>query len=119
MQRMLVSAALMRWRIVPTLACNGAVAAELAARQPFDIVLMDMQMPVMDGVVATATIRQFEREHRVHPAVPIVAYTALDLGTDLARLARVGLSAVLPKPCSPGTLHSCLAQWCPGRLPTI
>ncbi len=114
--RMLVSAVLMRWGIVPTMACNGEEAVRLAEQRDFDLVLMDILMPVMDGVVATAKIRQFEREHPTRASVPIVAYTALDLGRDSARWARVGLTAVLPKPCSATSLKSCLAQWCPDRF---
>ncbi len=113
---MLVTAVLTRWGIVPTIACNGAQAVVIAERQGFDIVLMDMLMPVMDGVVATAKIRQAERENPLRAPVPIVAYTSLDLGADLERLARVGLSAVLPKPCSASSLQSCLARWCPDKF---
>jgi len=116
LNRMQVSAVLMRWGIVPTLACNGEQAVKLAERRDFDLVLMDILMPVMDGVVATAKIRQFERENPTRASVPIVAYTSLDLGTDRARWARVGLTAVLPKPCSATSLQSCLAQWCPDRF---
>ncbi len=114
--RMAVTSALVRWGIVPTMACNGEQAVKLAERCEFDFVLMDILMPVMDGVVATARIRQFERENPTRAAVPIVAYTSLDLGPDTAHLARVGLSAVLPKPCSATALLSCLAFWCPHRF---
>lgn len=114
--RMLVTAVLTRWGIVPTIACNGAQAVIIAERQSFDIVLMDMLMPVMDGVVATAKIRQGERENPLRTPVPIVAYTSLDLGADPERLARVGLSAVLAKPCSATSLQDCLARWCPEKF---
>ncbi len=113
---MLVTAVLTRWGIMPTIACNGSEAVIIAERQGFDIVLMDMLMPVMDGVVATAKIRQGERENPLRVPVPIVACTSLDLGTDTERLARVGLSAVLPKPCSASSLQICLARWCPDKF---
>lgn len=114
--RMLVTAVLTRWGIVPTIACDGAQAVQIAERQHFDIVLMDLLMPVMDGVVATAKIRQAERENPLRAQVPIVAYTSLDLGSDPTRMARVGWTAVLPKPCSAITLRACLARWCPDRF---
>jgi CheY-like chemotaxis protein len=114
--RMLVTAVLARWGIVPTIACNGAEAVILASRQRFDIVLMDMLMPVMDGVVATAKIRQAERESPPCLPVPIVAYTSLDLSADAGKLAVVGLSAVLPKPCSATSLGDCLAHWRPDKF---
>jgi CheY-like chemotaxis protein len=114
--RMLVTAVLLRWGIVPTIACNGEQVVRLAEQQNFDFVLMDMLMPVMNGVVATARIRQFERENPSRPRVPIVAYTSLDLGTDGAQWNRVGLSAILPKPCSASSMLACLERWCPDRF---
>ena len=114
--RLLVMAVLTRWGIVPTIACNGWQAVLLAERQSFDLVLMDMLMPVMDGMAATAKIRQAEREDPLRTAVPIVAYTSLDLGADPERLARVGLSGVLPKPCNASSLQACLARWCPDKF---
>ena len=114
--RMLVAAVLARWGIVPTIACNGEQAVRITQRQGFDLVLMDVLMPVMDGIVATARIRQAEREDPQRMPMPIIAYTSLDLGTHPERLARVGLSAVLAKPCSATTLGQCLAQWCGSKF---
>ena len=114
--RMLVAAVLARWGIVPTIACNGEQAVRITQRQGFDLVLMDVLMPVMDGIVATARIRQAEREDPQRTPMPIIAYTSLDLGTHPERLARVGLSAVLAKPCSATTLGQCLAQWCGSKF---
>lgn len=114
MNRMLVTAILLRWGIVPAIACNGEQAVLLAQRHAFDFVLMDIMMPVMNGVIATARIRQLERESSAPGQVPIVAYTSLDLSTDPSQLERVGLSAVLPKPCSSTALQACLERWCPG-----
>lgn len=114
--RLLVKAVLTRWGIVPTIACNGAQAVVIAERHSFDIVIMDILMPVMDGVVATAKIRQAERENPQRTPVPIVAYTSLDLGAYPERLARVGLTAVLAKPCTATSLQNCLARWCPDKF---
>lgn len=113
---MLVTAVLTRWGIVPTIACDGEQAVRITERQDFDIVLMDMLMPVMDGVVATARIRQAERENPLRVQVPIVAYTSLDLGSDTERLAQIGLTAILAKPCSATSLQACLARWCPDKF---
>lgn len=114
--RMLVVAVLARWGIVPAIACNGEQAVRITQQQGFDPVLMDVLMPVMDGIVATARIRQAEREDPLRTPMPIIAYTSLDLGTHPERLARVGLSAVLAKPCSATTLGQCLAQWCGSKF---
>lgn len=114
--RMLVNAVLMRWSLVPTIACNGAQAVALAGRHDYDLVLMDVLMPVMDGIVATAKIRQLEREKLKRRPVPIVAYTSLDLVADGAQLERVGLSAVLAKPCTAASMRMCLERWCPDKF---
>lgn len=114
--RQFVVAVLARWGIVPTIACDGSQAVQLTKQQVFDIVLMDIVMPVMDGIVATAKIRQAERETPGRTQVPIVAYTSLDLTASSARLGRIGLTAVLAKPCSSTTLRSCLAQHCPDKF---
>jgi CheY-like chemotaxis protein len=114
--RMLVTAVLTWWGIVPTMACNGSQAVIIAERQRFDIVLMDILMPVMDGVVATTKIRRAERENPLRAQVPIIACTSLDLGTDPVWLNRVGLSAVLPKPCNATSLRACLSRWCPDKF---
>lgn len=114
--RMLVHAVLRRWGLVPIIACNGQQAVQLAAAQEFDLVLMDILMPVMDGIAATARIRQNERENLARRPVPIVAYTSLELRTDGTQLERVGLSAVLAKPCSSTSMQLCLERWCPDKF---
>lgn len=116
LNRMLVTATLVRWGIVPTMACDGVQALQQVERRAFDIVLMDLLMPVMDGVMATARIRQFERENPNRRPMPIVAYTSLDIGSDPVVLRRVGLTDVLPKPCTASSLQSCLERWCPDRF---
>ena len=114
--RMQVNAVLMRWGLVPTIACNGLQAVQLAEMHDFDMVLMDILMPVMDGIVATAKIRQIEREKLARRPVPIVAYTSLDLAADGPQLQRVGLSAVLAKPCTAASMRLCLERWCPDKF---
>jgi CheY-like chemotaxis protein len=112
---MRVTSLLLQWGVVPTIACNGALAVALAGRQDFDLILMEITMPVMDGVVATARIRQSERENPARTPVPIVAYTELDLGAYTEQIARVGWSAVLHRPCSASSLRTCLALCCPDQ----
>jgi CheY-like chemotaxis protein len=112
-QRRLVTSMLLHWGIVPTMACDGSQAVRLAERRDFDCILMDLLLPVMDGVVATARIRQDQRENPSRPMTPIVAYTALDLSKVSNRMDRVGWTAVLSKPCSQTALRNCLALCCP------
>jgi two-component system sensor histidine kinase/response regulator len=65
--------------IKPTIACNGQKAVDLCRAQPFDLLLMDIQMPVMDGLEATRQIRNGTDRMR---DVPIIAMTASALYTD-------------------------------------
>ncbi|MGE5478101.1 MAG: ATP-binding protein [Bacteroidales bacterium] len=78
-----------------TLAENGAEALELAAEQDFDVVLMDMQMPVMDGETATRLIRRLPG---ARADTPVVALTADAIPEHHARYVAAGLNAFLTKP---------------------
>ena len=91
-----------------TLVENGAEAVEVAAREPFDAVLMDMQMPVMDGLEATRRIRAGE----VNGATPVIALTANALDTHRAAWDAAGVHAFLTKPIDPVMLARTLAEAC-------
>ena len=110
--RMVACAQLLRWGIEPTLACDGAQAVELATSQTFDLVLMDVSMPVMDGLEATAQIRRHEQEHPERTRVPVVAYTSGPTADNPGVRARHGIDGVLRKPCSTSKVGECLQQWC-------
>jgi signal transduction histidine kinase/CheY-like chemotaxis protein len=77
-----------------TIAANGAEAVELAAQRPFDVILMDMQMPVMGGVEAAARIRR----EGPNAATPILALTANALAEHRAEWAAVGVEVFITKP---------------------
>lgn len=102
--RLLLEALLYRWSINPVHAADGAEAVALACGQHFDLILMDLQMPVLDGLTATAQIRGFERLHD-HPRAPIVAYSSCALGNDWPILRACGFDETLEKPCSSGALE--------------
>lgn len=93
-----------------------SLRAWLAHLSVFDLVLMDIVMPVLHGVAATRRIREFGGDSKTCAMVPIIAYSSLNLVRDRALLARVGLSDVLARPCTPTTLRACLEQWCPDRF---
>ena len=80
-----------------TVAEDGIVALELAGRRRFDAILMDCQMPGMDGYAATAAIRRIEAE-RGAKATPIVALTANVLARDRSRCSEAGMDHFLSKP---------------------
>ncbi|MBU1249283.1 MAG: PAS domain S-box protein [Proteobacteria bacterium] len=82
---------------VVTVAENGRVVLELLAQQQFDIVLMDIQMPEVDGLKATALIRS-SKGGGVDPAIPIIALTAYAMKGDKDRMLAAGMNDYLTKP---------------------
>ncbi|NVO08308.1 MAG: response regulator, partial [Rhodoferax sp.] len=82
------------------------VAASVAEQQPYDMVLMDMQMPVMDGVSASQQIRAV---HGNRP--PIVAMTANAMPSDRDRCLQAGMNAFVTKPIKPDALWQALLGW--------
>ena len=102
------------WGIKPMLAADGAQAVSLASELRFDLILMDIQMPVLDGLAATREIRRVERE-LARARVPIVAYTS-SRSTQARLLRDFGLDAVLDKPCDAQALRDCLVRWCPSKV---
>jgi CheY-like chemotaxis protein len=83
------------------LAGNGREAFELLDRQPVDLILMDVQMPEMDGFDATAAIRAREKTTGTH--CPIVALTAHAMKGDAERCLAVGMDTYVSKPLRAGT----------------
>jgi CheY-like chemotaxis protein len=75
---------------------NGAKALKACQENTFDLILMDVQMPVMDGVEATAAIREKERTTGKH--VPIVAMTAHAMAGDRMRFLKAGMDGYVSKP---------------------
>ncbi len=90
-----------------TLAENGRICCETFAREPFDIVLMDMQMPEMSGLEAAAQIRTAAAADA--PRVPIVALTANTTIEDRTACLEAGMDEVLSKPVSVPKLRAVLA----------
>ena len=89
------------------IAGNGVVAVDMLLASSFDLILMDMQMPEMDGLEATGRIRQIPgREH-----IPIVAMTANAFAEDRARCIAAGMDDFLSKPVEPEKLFSTILKW--------
>ncbi len=100
---------LQRWGIAPMFAADGTEAVALARAHAFDLILMDLQMPVLDGLGATKQIRLHEQTH-ARARAPVLAYTTHALQADLLR--DCGIDGVLEKPCSATELDECLLRWC-------
>lgn len=108
------SAMLQRIGVSMKIANNGQEALEWLQQENFDLVLMDCQMPIMDGFEATASIRQREIALGV-PAMPIIALTANAISGDREHCLAQGMSDYLSKPFAQEQLHQLLARWLPER----
>jgi signal transduction histidine kinase/DNA-binding response OmpR family regulator len=91
---------------------NGAVAVERVAQGGYDLILMDMQMPVMDGIEATQRIRALANGQHL----PILAMTANAFAEDRERCLEAGMNGHVAKPVDPQQLYQTLSAWLPQRL---
>jgi PAS domain S-box-containing protein len=93
--------------IAPVMVADGKAAVEAWEREPWDVILMDVQMPVMDGPTATAVIRTRER-HEGRARTPIVALTANAMSHQIAEYLQSGMDAFVAKPIEAGRLYEAL-----------
>jgi two-component system, sensor histidine kinase and response regulator len=93
--------------LVVDIADDGKQALEMAQRSDYDLVFMDMQMPVMDGLTSTRTMRKIERLARL----PIVAMTANAMEQDRQKCLEAGMDEVVIKPIDPDRLWESLLRW--------
>lgn len=103
-------------RLLQVLGCevhaveDGQQALQQLERGGFDAVLMDCQMPVLDGYAATRQWRAYERQHHL-PRLPVLAITANAMAGDRERCLAAGMDDYLSKPIDPALLRSCLSRW--------
>jgi len=99
--------------VTVVVADNGRVALALAQAQPFDAILMDMQMPEMDGVEATRALLALADWR----PIPIIAMTANAMNADRQRCKEAGMVDFVPKPIEPEHLFKTLLRWCRPNAP--
>ena len=107
--RLLITAYLKKTPHTIDIAENGAIALEKFMAGAYDLVLMDMQMPVMDGYTATRKIRQWEKQKGGRPT-PVVALTAYALKEDTQKSLAAGCTAHLTKPIKKAQLLEALVE---------
>ncbi|MBF0103560.1 MAG: response regulator, partial [Desulfobacterales bacterium] len=88
---------------------NGKIAVNALEKVPYDLVLMDVQMPEMDGLEATRIIRSSESKVLNH-FVPIVAVTAHAMKGDKEKCLEAGMYDYIPKPIKPDVLHEVIER---------
>jgi two-component system, sensor histidine kinase and response regulator len=96
-----------------TVACNGAEACSILERETFDMVLMDIQMPVMDGLTAARKIRTMRR--RGLKEMPIMAMTAHAMSGDREKSLEAGMNDHITKPIDTGELFAAIERWIPAK----
>ena len=97
-------------------AANGDIALKRMQVEHFDLILMDCQMPVLDGYAATRRWRELESQRADGGRLPIVAMTANAMAGDRQRCLDAGMDDYLAKPVSRDQLESCLHRWLPDRM---
>ena len=106
--RKLIIALLEKWGHVVASVSNGNEALAALEREPYDVVLMDIQMPELDGMETTRRIRERERAGGGH--LPIIAMTAHAMKGDREKCLAAGMDEYVPKPVTLDRLHVLLER---------
>ena len=95
-----------------TIANNGLEALKTLNETQVDLILMDIQMPKMDGITTTRKIREMEKDYA---SLPIIAMTANAMVGDREKSLNAGMNDHIAKPVDPDKLYACLTQWLPAH----
>jgi CheY-like chemotaxis protein len=94
---------------------SGEQAIDLVRSLQPDVVLMDIQMPIVGGIEATAKIMSYERDYR-KKHIPIIALTANALSEDKIKYTSIGMDGYLSKPIELDELYNVLIEYCEDKL---
>lgn len=108
--QLIVSKFLYKWGAELNFAENGLVAVDKVRNKKFDIILMDLQMPEMDGFEAAREIRKMEDNY--YKTVPILALTAAAIQEMITKASEVGINDYIAKPFNPNDLYNKIAKYC-------
>ena len=100
--------------LVTETAQNGRVAVDMAGENDYDLILMDVQMPELDGLEATRQIRSGIGPRAGNVTTPILAMTANVFEEDRLECLKAGMEDYIAKPVEPGNLFSTIIKWLPG-----
>jgi CheY-like chemotaxis protein len=100
--------------LVTDAAQNGRVAVEMARENDYDLILMDIQMPEVDGLEATRLIRSTIGPRAANASTPILAMTANVFKEDRIACMEAGMEDFIAKPVEPANLFSTIIKWLPG-----
>ncbi len=114
--------------LIVEVANNGKEAIEMAEKNLYDIILMDIQMPIMDGLKATREIRALgvsamgslslgdgNKSKETKKPIPIIAMTAHAMAGDREKSLKAGMNDHITKPIEPEKLYDCLVRWIPSK----
>lgn len=93
------------------IASNGRIGVDLYKSKSFDLILMDIQMPEMNGIEATQAIRKLEAENRKGAHIPIIAVTAFAMEQDKRNCMDAGMDDFIAKPYKPFELEQKINQF--------
>ena len=94
----IVTFSLKKYNHEVTIANNGLEAVEMFHDEKYDVILMDIMMPVMDGLEATVKIREVERDQKIEKRTPIIALTANTMDNDRDKCISYGMDEFMAKP---------------------
>jgi len=92
---------------------NGSIAVDLSTKTQYSVILMDCQMPVMDGFTASQSIRETEG---LNQETPIIALTANLVSGILEECLACGMNDILNKPIAVADMKNILTKWCDHRI---